>query len=142
MKCDQVIEKIKTRVGNIDPNGPRKVLGVFLLSIKAADGQHDLSKDLICVYFYFYFFFRVLCTVQSSVTDLLIKFLFYCVAVDLKNLKVSDGKTGTPDTTLEVDDETFLAIGTKSMTMADAIAAGKVKVGGNTQLASSLAEVL
>ena len=44
MKCDAVIEKIKARVAAIDPNGPRKVLGVFQLNIEAADGVHEIGK--------------------------------------------------------------------------------------------------
>lgn len=44
MKCDAVIEKIKARVAAVDANGPRKVLGVFQLNIKAADGVHKWSK--------------------------------------------------------------------------------------------------
>ncbi|XP_058464036.1 non-specific lipid-transfer protein-like 1 [Malaya genurostris] len=46
MKCDAVIEKIKTRVAGIDPKGPRKVLGVFQLFIEASDGTHEIVVDL------------------------------------------------------------------------------------------------
>ncbi|XP_055698514.1 uncharacterized protein LOC129798982 [Phlebotomus papatasi] len=46
MKSDPVIERIKTRVAGVDPNGPRKVLGVFQLNIKAADGMHKWVVDL------------------------------------------------------------------------------------------------
>ncbi|XP_035775411.1 non-specific lipid-transfer protein-like 1 [Anopheles albimanus] len=46
MKCDAVIEKIRARVAAIDPNGPRKVLGVFQLNIEAADGVHEIIVDL------------------------------------------------------------------------------------------------
>ena len=46
MKCDGLIEKIKTRVAAIDPNGERKVIGVFLFKITAEDGVHNLGKIL------------------------------------------------------------------------------------------------
>lgn len=46
MKCDAVIEKIKARVAAVDPSGERKVLGVFQLNIKAADGTHNWIVDL------------------------------------------------------------------------------------------------
>ncbi|XP_055677093.1 uncharacterized protein LOC129786239 [Lutzomyia longipalpis] len=46
MKSDPVIERIKTRVAGVDPNGPRKVLGIFQLNIKAADGVHNYIVDL------------------------------------------------------------------------------------------------
>lgn len=45
MKCDAVINKIKERVAAVDPNN-RKVVGVFQLKIKAADGVHDWVVDL------------------------------------------------------------------------------------------------
>lgn len=45
MKCDAVIDKIKARVAAVDPNN-RKVVGVFQLNIKAADGVHAWVVDL------------------------------------------------------------------------------------------------
>lgn len=36
---DEIVEKIRTRVGSVDPNGPRKVTGVFQLNIKNDDGS-------------------------------------------------------------------------------------------------------
>ncbi|XP_055524824.1 uncharacterized protein LOC129718257 [Wyeomyia smithii] len=43
---DQVIERIKARVAAIDPNGPRKVLGVFQLNVKTASGVEEWTIDL------------------------------------------------------------------------------------------------
>lgn len=45
LTLDQVIERIKARVAAVDPNGPRKVLGVFQLNIKTASGVEEWSKS-------------------------------------------------------------------------------------------------
>lgn len=101
MKCDCVINKIKERVAAIDPNGPRTVLGVFQLNVKAADGVHN-------------------------------------IIVDLKNLTVTDGTAAAPDVTLNIGDEDFVAIGSKTLTADQAVADGKVQIIGDKALASSL----
>lgn len=46
---DEIVEKIRARVASVDPNGPRKVTGVFQLNIKNDDGSSravtlDLNK--------------------------------------------------------------------------------------------------
>lgn len=46
---DEIVEKIRSRVASVDPNGPRKVTGVFQLNIKNDDGSSravtlDLNK--------------------------------------------------------------------------------------------------
>lgn len=46
---EEYVEKIRARIAGIDPNGPRKVTGVFQLSIKCDDGSTkaitvDLNK--------------------------------------------------------------------------------------------------
>ncbi|XP_058813821.1 peroxisomal multifunctional enzyme A-like [Topomyia yanbarensis] len=46
LTLDQVIERIKVRVAAVDPNGPRKVLGVFQLNIKTATGVEEWTVDL------------------------------------------------------------------------------------------------
>ncbi|KAL1379040.1 hypothetical protein pipiens_003857 [Culex pipiens pipiens] len=43
---DQVIERIKTRVAAVDPNGPRKVLGVFQLDVNTGAGVEQWTVDL------------------------------------------------------------------------------------------------
>ncbi|XP_055540869.1 peroxisomal multifunctional enzyme A [Wyeomyia smithii] len=105
MKCDGVIEKIKTRVAGIDASGPRKVLGVFQLNIQAADGAHEL-------------------------------------VVDLKNLKVSDGKTANADVVINLKDEDFIAIGTKAISVHDAVEQGKVKITGDEALFQALVDAI
>lgn len=101
MKCDAVIEKIKARVAAIDSAGPRKVLGVFQLNIKAADGTHNWI-------------------------------------VDLKQLTVTEGTTGSADVTLNIGDEDFILVGTKQVSVEDAAAQGKIEIIGDKALASSL----
>ncbi|XP_035891517.1 uncharacterized protein LOC118502902 [Anopheles stephensi] len=105
MKCDAVIEKIKARIASIDPNGPRKVLGVFQLNIEAADGIHE-------------------------------------IVVDLKALKVSDGKAGSPDVVINLKDEDFIAIGTKQVPVKDAVAEGKVTMTGDQTLFQALVDAI
>nr|3BDQ_A Chain A, Sterol carrier protein 2-like 2 [Aedes aegypti]3BDQ_B Chain B, Sterol carrier protein 2-like 2 [Aedes aegypti] len=46
MSVETIIERIKARVGAVDPNGPRKVLGVFQLNIKTASGVEQWIVDL------------------------------------------------------------------------------------------------
>ncbi|XP_055303410.1 uncharacterized protein LOC129569039 [Sitodiplosis mosellana] len=46
---DEIVEKIRTRIASVDPNGPRKVTGVFQLNIRSDDGSSraitlDLNK--------------------------------------------------------------------------------------------------
>lgn len=41
---DQVIERIKARVAAVDPNGPRKVLGVFQLDVNTGAGVEQWSE--------------------------------------------------------------------------------------------------
>lgn len=106
MKSDSVIEKIKTRVAAVDPNGPRKVLGVIQLNITTDDGT---VNNWIC---------------------------------DLKELKVIEGSSDSADVTLDIDDETFFQIGTRSMAFGDAEASGKAKVSGDRGLVCALQDVL
>lgn len=44
MSLDIVIERIKARVAAVDPNGPRKVLGVFQLNVKTGSGVEKWSE--------------------------------------------------------------------------------------------------
>ncbi|XP_050086456.1 uncharacterized protein LOC126571730 [Anopheles aquasalis] len=46
MSLETVIDKVKARVAAVDPNGPRKVLGVFQFNIKTASGIEQYVIDL------------------------------------------------------------------------------------------------
>uniref|UniRef100_A0A182KHN0 SCP2 domain-containing protein n=1 Tax=Anopheles christyi TaxID=43041 RepID=A0A182KHN0_9DIPT len=46
MSLETVIDKVKARVAAVDPNGPRKVLGVFQFNIKTASGVEQYVIDL------------------------------------------------------------------------------------------------
>ncbi|XP_055524907.1 non-specific lipid-transfer protein-like 1 [Wyeomyia smithii] len=105
MKCDAVIEKIKVRVAGIDPNGPRKVLGVFQLIIEASDGVHEL-------------------------------------VVDLKNLKVTEGKVSDADVVINLKDEDLIAVGTKAITVHDAVEQKKIKMKGDEALFQALVDAI
>lgn len=43
---EEVIEKIRGRLAAVDPNGPRKVVGVFQLIIECDDGIKNYVCDL------------------------------------------------------------------------------------------------
>lgn len=42
---DEVVEKIRARLAGIDPDGPRKVKGVFQMNINTADGVRNIIVD-------------------------------------------------------------------------------------------------
>lgn len=105
MSFMEIIDKIKGRVAAVDAGGPRKVVGVFQLNIKAADKTH----------------------------------FWIC---DLKNLEVNEGSTSSADVTLDIDEDTFVQVGSKAVSFADAEAAGTAVVTGNRALVAALAEVL
>ncbi|XP_062536238.1 uncharacterized protein LOC134205208 [Armigeres subalbatus] len=46
MSVDTIIEKIKARLAAVDPNGPRKVVGVFQLNIKTDSDVKQYILDL------------------------------------------------------------------------------------------------
>lgn len=44
---EEIVEKIRARIASVDPNGPRKVTGVFQLNIKSDDGStRPITLDL------------------------------------------------------------------------------------------------
>lgn len=46
-EMDEIVEKIRARIAKVDPNGPRKVAGVFQLNVKSADGStRAITLDL------------------------------------------------------------------------------------------------
>ena len=61
---------------------------------------------------------------------------------DLQQLTVSEGSTPTPDITVDIDETDFLQIGARTLSLTDALAAGKVHISGNVLLVPTLAEVL
>lgn len=42
---DEVVEKIRTRLADVDPDGPRKAPGVFQLNINTPDGVRNIIVD-------------------------------------------------------------------------------------------------
>lgn len=44
---EAIVERIRARIASVDPNGPRKVTGVFQLNIKSDDGStRQITLDL------------------------------------------------------------------------------------------------
>lgn len=62
--------------------------------------------------------------------------------MDLKNLCVTEGVADEPDVTVELDDETFIQLGEKQITLADAEADGKVNISGNRSILAALTEAM
>ncbi|XP_053694153.1 sterol carrier protein 2 [Sabethes cyaneus] len=64
------------------------------------------------------------------------------LVVDLKNLKVTDGKVSDADVVINLKDEDFIAIGTKAITVHEAVEQGKVKITGDEALFQALVDAL
>lgn len=128
MSVETIIERIKARVAAVDPNGPRKVLGVFQLNIKTASGVEQWSEFL---------------TDKDGfgLSGWLIGVNSISV-VDLKQLKVDQGVFASPDVTVTVGLEDMLAISGKTLTVGDALKQGKIELSGDADLAAKLAEVI
>lgn len=61
---------------------------------------------------------------------------------DLSELTVVAGTTPAPDITVDIDEAVFLQIGSRTLSLTDALAADKVHITGNVLLVPTLAEVL
>lgn len=61
---------------------------------------------------------------------------------DLRALTVVAGATPTPDITVDIDEVDFLQIGTRTLSLTDALATDKVHISGNVLLVPTLAELL
>ncbi|XP_062536193.1 non-specific lipid-transfer protein-like 1 [Armigeres subalbatus] len=64
------------------------------------------------------------------------------LVVDLKNLKVYDGKASGADVVINISDENFIAVGTKSVSVHDAVEQGKVKMTGDEALFQALVDAI
>ncbi|KAG4068688.1 hypothetical protein HA402_002379 [Bradysia odoriphaga] len=62
--------------------------------------------------------------------------------MDLKNLCVTEGVAESPDITVELDDETFIQLGEKQITLAEAEADGKASVSGDRSILAALTEAM
>lgn len=69
-------------------------------------------------------------------------FGFHFTVVDLKQLKVDQGVSASPDVTVTVGLEDMLAISGKTLTVGDALKQGKIDISGDADLAAKLAEVI
>lgn len=101
---EEIVEKIRARVTAVDPNGPRKVLGVIQVDVHANDGIKHLT-------------------------------------IDLRKLEVLEDATDAADITLETDEETFVSVAQREISLNDALKSGKAKLAGDANLAAILEEV-
>lgn len=101
---DEIVEKIRARVAAVDPNGPRKMVGVIQVDIQSGDGVKHLT-------------------------------------IDLKNLEVQENAADAADITLETDEETFVSVAQREISLNDALESGSAKLSGDANLAAALEEV-
>ncbi|XP_062536180.1 non-specific lipid-transfer protein-like 1 [Armigeres subalbatus] len=64
------------------------------------------------------------------------------LVVDLKGLKVYEGKVDGADVVINISDEDFIAVGTKSVSVHDAVEQGKVKMTGDEALFQALVDAI
>lgn len=60
--------------------------------------------------------------------------------LDLGNLTLEEGEAEAPDTTVDVDNETFLELVAKTLTSDEAIESGRMVVSGDATLLSVLCD--
>lgn len=60
--------------------------------------------------------------------------------LDLGNLTLEEGEAETPDTTVDVDNETFLELVAKTLTNEEAIESGRMVVSGDAALLNVLCD--
>lgn len=101
---EEIVEKIRARVAAVDPNGPRKVLGVIQLDVHSDGGIKHLT-------------------------------------IDLRKLEVHEDAADVADITLETDEETFVSVARREISLNDALESGKATLTGDANLAAILEEV-
>lgn len=101
---EEIVEKIRARVAAVDPNGPRKMLGVIQVDVHSDEGIKHLT-------------------------------------IDLRKLEVQEDATDAADITLETDEETFVSVAQREISLNDALESGKAKLTGDANLAAILEEV-
>lgn len=63
------------------------------------------------------------------------------LTIDLKKLEVEEDVTDAADITLETDEETFVSVAQRVISLNDALESGKAKLSGDANLAATLEEV-
>lgn len=99
MSVNDILERMRSRMAAVDPNGPRKCLGVIQINLS---DQHWI--------------------------------------MDLNNLTLTEGIIETADASFEMDDDTFVQLGNKSLNIVEAESSGKVVVVGDKKLLAALRE--
>lgn len=61
--------------------------------------------------------------------------------MDLKNLTLAEGINEAADASFDMDDDTFVQLGNKSLTIGEAESSGKVVIAGDKKLLAALNEV-
>lgn len=63
------------------------------------------------------------------------------LTIDLKKLEVQEEAANAADITLETDEETFVSVAQRVITLNEALESGKAKLSGDANLAATLEEV-
>lgn len=99
MNVNDILERMRGRMAAVDPNGPRKCLGVIQINLS---DQH--------------------------------------YTMDLNNLTLTEGINEAADASFDMDDDTFVQLGNKTLTIGEAESSGKVVVAGDKKLLAALQE--
>lgn len=100
MSVSDIIDRIKSRMAAVDPNGPRKCTGI----------------------------------VQINLSD-------QSWTMDLEQLSMVEGSVDEANATFDMDDQTFVELGNRSLDIDSAMAEGRVKVVGDKEMLQALREV-
>lgn len=100
MSVADIIERMKNRIEAVDPNGPRKCVGVIQINLS----DQNWTMDLV-------------------------------------NLTLNEGINEKADATFDMDDDTFMSLGNRTMTIDEAQGSGKVVITGDKKLLAALHEV-
>ncbi|XP_065084712.1 non-specific lipid-transfer protein-like 1 [Ochlerotatus camptorhynchus] len=64
------------------------------------------------------------------------------LVVDLKGLKVYEGKASGADVVINMKDDDFISVGTKTVSVHDAVEQGKIKMTGDEALFQALVDAI
>lgn len=63
------------------------------------------------------------------------------LTIDLKKFEVQEDVTDAADITLETDEETFVSVAQRVISLNDALESGKAKLSGDANMAATLEEI-
>lgn len=122
MKSDEIIEKIRNKLKESDPD-KRTVVNTFQFNFTDADGKLIKSMGEF---------------MPSILTALLADHL--TIVFDFKALDIYEGKAPDADGRVTIADEDFYLVGTKQTTFENILQQEKAQVDGNTEAINKMLE--